>query len=346
MSKKEYSSYINGSIKPQKVYEIIKTNETNGSISAKLLVTLRITEACDLKCRYCFWNEGKHYDYNTIVKSLDQLYIFMKKQQIPSVRFFYHGGEATRHPKVVDILKYIKQKEAETGIISYNEMQTNLTVKLERLTEVLEYSDQLNITFHYTELKNKAHKLNHFNRNWNYLVDNNIKIHNFDIMMEPVPEENLEEMYQLIEGYISYTNIENSEMIYEFGYKFDGHQEYNEQTVKQHKEFYSRFNKTEQQYNVDGKLYTTNDFWREGLDCRGWHCDAGIMSFTVNGDGNVFVCGIQMTHYTTSPDVEVPYTNLITDKLAVTKLFVLNNSGTMCRWGYCGGDYYIPRKKL
>lgn len=348
MSEREHKTYINGRIKPQKTYEIVRTNELqeNVSVNGNLLITLRVTEACDLKCRYCFWNDGKHYDYDTIIKSIDQLYLFMQKSRTTSVRFFYHGGEATRHPHIVDILKHIKQKQEETGIISFNEMQTNLTVNTKKLRDILEYSDQLNITFHFTELKNKQHKLKHFNQNWQYLVDNNIKIHNFDIMMEPIPTEQLPEMYALIEDYLKYSNIENSEMIYEFGYKFENHESYNEQTLQQHKEFYLRYNKTDQLYKVDGKTYTTNDFWREGLDCRGWHCNAGITSFTVNGDGNVFNCGIHMTEYTSNPKLETPYTNLVTDKLAVTKLVVLNTSGTICRWGYCGGDYYISRRKM
>lgn len=337
--------FIEGKIIPKESYEVVQTAETKGKLIGNLLVTLRITDACDLKCSYCFWNDGKHFKYEDIITSLDKLFEFFVKQKIASVRFYFHGGEAPRHPRILDILKHIKHKSAETGILAINEMQTNLTLKTEKFAKMLQWCDQLNMTFHYTELKNKRLKLDFFNKNWDYIVENNIQIHNFDVMLEPIPDEELEDFYRMVTRYLSYPNIENSEMIYAFGYSFDDFETYNRQTIKQHQDFYKKYNKTEQQYRVDGQLYTTNDFWRDGLNCVGWHCNAGISSFTVNGDGNVFNCGIQMTYFTRNPDLEKPYTNLVHDRLAVSKLGVLHKTGTICRWAYCGGDYYFNRRK-
>ena len=116
-----------GQIVPKQSYKVLERLDDDG-IHYDFMITFRITEACDLKCNYCHWHSGKHYTYEDIITSVDKLFEFCQKQNIKSVLFYYHGGEATRHPRVVDILKYIKDKGNELGIAAYNEMQTNLTI--------------------------------------------------------------------------------------------------------------------------------------------------------------------------------------------------------------------------
>jgi MoaA/NifB/PqqE/SkfB family radical SAM enzyme len=328
-----------GNIRPTEVYEAVNLNKSGGK-DVNYQVTFRITEACDLHCSYCHWNGGKHYSYSDITLSIDRLFEFFQKHRFKSVVFYYHGGEATRHPKVVDILKYIKDKSKETGIIAYNEMQTNLTMPVDKLTAILEYCDQLDITFHYLELKNRSYKLKAFLRNWQSLTDINYQIHNFDVMLEYIPQEDVEEFYNYIETFLTYDNIINSEMVYRFGYNYA----YNAETDVQHKEFYKKHNKTEQSYNIDGNTYNTNDLFRNGLNCINWNCAAGTETITINGDGNVFNCGIHMTGYV-NKFPEMPYTNLVTDPLALNKMSVLYKTGTRCKWDYCGGDFYLSRTK-
>jgi len=170
------------------------------------------------------------------------------------------------------------------------------------------------------------------------LVDNNIQIHNMDIMLEDVPIAELGEFYKLVEGYISYQNIENSEMIYGY-YRYDG----NTETAKQHLEFYQKFNRSEQSYLIDGVVYNTNELFSEGLDCTGWNCNVGKRTIYVNGTGDVFVCGEHTTQYAMGSGT--PYTNLLTDSSCIAKLVILTHTGTICRWNTCGGDYYIARDK-
>lgn len=327
-----------GEIKPIESYKIVQVND-HGGYDAEYSVTFRITEACDLHCNYCHWHSGRHYKYEDIISSIDRLFEFFQKNNFNSVMFYYHGGEATRHPKVIDILKYVKQKSSDTGIIAYNEMQTNLTFKTELLEELLPLCEQFNVSLHYLELKDRTNKLDSFKRNFNKIKELGITIHNFDVMLENIPEEYIEEFYNYIKECLTYDKIINSEMIYGFC-----HYAYNEQTAKSHIEFYKKYNKTEQLYCIDGVMYNTNDLFQKGVDNRGWHCAAGTRSITINGDGNVFNCGIHMTNYLRECIPETPYTNLVTDKLAVTKMTVLFNSGTKCRWDYCGGDFYLPRK--
>ena len=339
-----------GQIKPQRSYKVL-TELDQGGIDYDYMVTFRITEACDLKCNYCHWHSGKHYVYEDIIKTIDKLFEFFQKQNFKSVLFYYHGGEPTRHPRCLDILKYIHQKGKETGINAYNEMQTNLTIKEDKLRAMLPYCDQFNASFHYLELK-RLNKLKDFDHNWEVIKELGIPIHNMDIMMENVENgafrfnskhEKIDivpaEFYDSVVRYLEYDKIQNCEMIYGFC-----HYVYPEEVAEKHMAFYKKHNKTEQQYEIDDKIYTTNDLFKLGIDARGWKCAAGQESITINGDGNVFHCGIHMTNYIRDSQPETPYTNLVVDNLAVTKLSILYKTGTICRWDYCGGDFYLSRE--
>lgn len=330
-----------GKIIPLKSYKVLETNSEVNSINTNYCVTFRITEACDLKCSYCHWHSGKSYKLLDIFKTIDQIFKFCLKAEIKSILFYYHGGEPTRHKNIVEILKYIKERSNELNIEAYNEVQTNLTLKQDLLKDILKYSDSFNISFHYLELYNRGKKLETFDNNFNYLVENNVNIHNFDIMLENVPEEQLTTFYEYNKKYLAYSNIQNSEMIYGFC-----HYKYNKETAKQHIEFYTKYNKTEQKYLIDNIKYNTNDLFKEGINCKGWKCAAGIESITINGDGNVFNCGIHMTNYLRECIPETPYTNLLTDDQALSKLYILYKTGTVCRWDYCGGDFYLGKDKL
>jgi MoaA/NifB/PqqE/SkfB family radical SAM enzyme len=338
-----------GQIVPQEYYKVLETNNEGGR-PQDFFVTLRITEACDLKCNYCHWHSGKHYEFDDIIKTIDNLFIFFQKQKFKNVNFYYHGGEPTRHPRCIDILKYIHQKGQETGINAYNEMQTNLTIGEDKLREMIPYCDQFNVSFHYLELKVK-NKLKNFKHNYEVLKELGVELHTLDIMMENVERGHRyhnekivdidpDEFYELVVDFLKYDKIVNSEMIYGFC-----HYVYSEDVAKKHMEFYKKYNKTEQKYDIDGKIYTTNDLFKLGVDARGWNCAAGQESITINGDGNVFHCGIHMTNYIRESTDELPYTNLVHDEKAITKLSILYKTGTICKWDYCGGDFYLSRCK-
>lgn len=337
-----------GEIKPKCSYKVLNLNSSSNK-NTQYMVTFRITEACDLKCNYCHWHSGRHYKYEDILVSIDKIFEFLKKNKINSVVFYYHGGEPTTHPKIVEILKYIHEKGKKTNIYAINEMQTNLTLKESKLKEILPHCDLFNVSFHYLELK-RLKKFNNFNHNWNVLKDLNVEIHNLDIMLENVERSHLfyngeiieiypEEFYNSIIDYLKYDKIVNSEMIYGFC-----HYKYPPEIEAKHMEFYGKHNKTEQKYLIDDVEYTTNDLFKYGIDARGWHCAAGNESITINGDGNVFNCGIHMTNFIRESSPEKAFTNLVHDELAVKKMSLLYKTGTICRWDYCGGDFYLSRK--
>jgi MoaA/NifB/PqqE/SkfB family radical SAM enzyme len=271
---------------------------------------------------------------------MDVLFEFFRKEEIKSVVFYYHGGEASRHPQIINILQYIHAKGKEFNIVAYNELQTNLTLPLYKMKEILKHTDFLNITFHYLELIRRRYKLKSFLANFDYIKEENINIANLDVMLEKIDENDLEEFRSHVLSFIEYPNIRHCEMIYRFGYDFN----HNDETTLMHYEFYKKYSKSEQQYDIDGKIYTTNELFHRGADFTGWHCDAGKRHLYVNGDGTVYQCGIAMTNKLHDIDNGI-FTKLLTDKLAIAKLSILRKSGTICRWDYCGGDFYIGKHK-
>lgn len=329
-------------LKPTKSYEIIEGERRTDAIASEYHVQIRITEACDLKCEYCYWYSGKHYAYEDIITSIDKLFIFFNKVKFKRVVFYCHGGEATRHNRVYDILSYIKQKSKETGIEAFIEMQTNLSLPPAKLEKIIHLFDRIGISYHFMELKTRGggYKLKDFEDNFAMLEAKGIPIYNLDIMLENIPKELLNEFYERVEKYLQYKNILNSEMIYDY-YAY----EYSDDIRDSHLAFYKKHNKTQRMYKVDGVEYSTNDLFKRGVDFTGWQCDAGKRTMYLNGDGNVFVCSRPMTNFLQEQNPKDVYTNLVTDPLAVTKMVILHNSGSICRWDICSGDYYVNKVK-
>jgi len=319
---------------PQHSYEIVDNiNYDSAAKNVDYQVTFRITEFCNIHCDYCHWNDGKHYNIEDIKKGLDKLDEFFLIQKFNKVLFYFHGGEPMTHPDIIEIIKYIKNMETETII----EMQTNLTCKQDILSLMLNDVDMLSISYHYIELMKTNHH-SKFIDNYDFIKNKKHTINNFDIMLENIPGDELDHFYKVVEGFLKYDNILNSEMIYGFC-----HYKYNEETSKKHLAFYKKHNQTEQEYIIDGSKYTTNDLFKKGLDCRGWKCQAGNYSIVVNGDGNIFNCGIHMTNYLRGCDNKI-FGNLLDDNILI-KLKMLCKIGTLCRWNYCGGDFYLKKEK-
>jgi len=322
-------------IRPKKYYKILKT-ESDG-VDIDYSMTFRITDSCNFKCGYCFWNDGINYPYEAVTQTVANLYDFFVKEGFKSVLFYFHGGEPSLHPQVIEILKYMRAKEKEYGIKTYLEFQTNLSLKKQVYIDINDYVDFFDVTYHHLEVT-KHNNYPTFKDNLE-TVSGYGNLRNLDIMLENVEENDIDHFYSNIKEILEYP-CQYSEMIYGFC-----HYKYNAETKQRYLDFYKKHNKYEQQYEIDGKIYNTNDLFKEGLDCRGWICDVGQRNITINGDGNVFMCGIHMTNFTHRCSDDPPYTNIVTDPSWSGKMSILRKIPFKCRWDFCGGDFYIPRYK-
>ena len=116
-----------------------------------------------------------------------------------------------------------------------------------------------------------------------------------------------------------------------------------QQEFKLYSKLYKKYNKNEQQYQIDGTVYGTNELFLKKLNCKGMSCIAGVKHLVVNGDGNLFVCNTNMTNWLNDRNGEV-FTNLVKDQAAVAKLRLLQKIGfTTCRWEECSSDFYFSK---
>jgi MoaA/NifB/PqqE/SkfB family radical SAM enzyme len=312
-----------------KTYNII--NIQNTGIDTDYYITFRINNKCNLKCEYCHWRSGNHYELKTILKTIDNIIIFSKLKNMNNITFYFHGGEPSFHPNIEEILKYIKEQDINIIV----EFQTNLS--LNNYQKLDKYIDFYDISFHYIELK-KQEKIETFINNINNLPES--KLLNLDIMLENILHNDQDEFYNLIK-IIRKLKFVNSEMIY-------GFMDYNnnDKTEKLHKDLYKKYNKNEQQYLINNKVYNTNDLFKNGLNCKGMLCDAGKNTIVINGDGDMYICGSHVTKYiTNSPNIK-PFTNIIIDKQYIIKWGIIKEHGYICKWDYCGGDFYVNRKVI
>lgn len=317
-------------------YEVISTGECVDH--ADYHITFRLNDKCNLSCEYCRWYDGENYDYP--LESINAMFEFFKVMKYKKVMFYIHGGEATVHPKVLETLSHLKEMEQESGIETVVEYQTNLSYSTKMLKKILPHINKLSISYHHNDLwKTKTH--GQFIRNFLYLKGHGLPIERFDVMLENVPDDELDRFYKNILYFLSYEGINDSEMIHGFC-KYSK----NPITKTKHIDFYNKHNKTEQLYKVDGVLYNTNDLFAEGLNCEGCKCDAGTNDIVLNCDGNVFTCGVEMTYYRMGcKEACPPITNVLTDKNWLMKLKVRTKVKTICKYDYCGGDFYQRKYK-
>lgn len=315
-------------------YEIIDNGKSNEPIDYH--VTFRLGDKCNLECEYCRWYDGDNY--RSPLESIENIFKFFVSRKFKSVLFYFHGGEAGIHPQLIQSLEKLREKEKETGIKTIIEFQTNLSYTLRRLERIYQLIDKISISYHYIELSKKSLHAS-FVDNLNWLMVNSKPINRFDIMLDDVPALELDSFYTRVKAWLEYPGIVDSEMIHSFC-----HYEKNPITKNKHLEFYNKYNKTEQLYKMDGVVYNTNELFGEGLNCKGMLCDAGSKFMVLNADGNVFTCGIEMTHYRLDCGEHVkPITNVVTDHNYMKILNIRYKTKIRCKYDYCGGDFYIPK---
>ena len=106
-------------------------------------VELEITNLCSHRCPYCYVGdqvENQHYfsDYDTVCKVIDNL----GEYGVKTIALL--GGDPVRHPRIIDIMKYIKKNtSAEVSIMSN-------TLDFGRLSEeeIAKIADNFDFTLH------------------------------------------------------------------------------------------------------------------------------------------------------------------------------------------------------
>jgi len=109
-----------------------------------LEVTLVLTQKCNIKCWYCYWNEEKDiretvdHDFNKIVE-------FIKLHKKDHLLFQFYGGEPTIHPKLIEYADILYEEFDSVEIF----MHTNLLRSAKYFEQFNKYDNfQIYCSFH------------------------------------------------------------------------------------------------------------------------------------------------------------------------------------------------------
>lgn len=109
--------------------------------SGPLFINLDLTTACSYACPYCvdakIVNSGKFFTYKQVVSAIDVL----SRHGLKSV-LLIGGGEPTLHPDFGAIVKYLKNKKLQVGIVTNG----NFMGKIIGVADVLGKSDWVRLS--------------------------------------------------------------------------------------------------------------------------------------------------------------------------------------------------------
>ena len=112
------------------------TSRTNPFKSKINIISISLTNQCNLKCRMCWKKKSKTVD-NLDYK--DFMIILNKIEKLSPAHIYLWGGEPLLHPKLTDIIKQIKRKKfichlITNGVLLKNNTDMLLEAKLDRIS--------------------------------------------------------------------------------------------------------------------------------------------------------------------------------------------------------------------
>lgn len=106
-----------------------------------LSINLDLTTSCNFRCPFCvdskILNQGKQFNFTQIVKTIETLSNFGLKSVL-----LIGGGEPTLHPDFVPIVRFLKKKKLQVGIITNGSRLS----KVKEIAEDLESGDWVRLS--------------------------------------------------------------------------------------------------------------------------------------------------------------------------------------------------------
>lgn len=254
-------------------------------------VTLNLTWVCNYDCSYCY-NKGKDIsvkDYTPYEYILDFLQSVNRKYPHKTIYLYISGGEPTIYKDFDKLVKGIKET-TNSKIALVN----NATQSLEWWGKNSKYFDSINLSYH-TEFVDKEH---YYNVCKTILENNKTSSVSALIMMN---EPYFDEAYEFAQKLLKLEDvIVNIKKIRQHTYTKE-HADYmvkNNMFVSQaYKSCNSprKKNKTfeikyilQEKDGVVSKIHINECILKDENVWTGWHCNAGIESFCVDPNGDVF----------------------------------------------------------
>lgn len=145
-----------------------------------LEITFVLTQKCNIKCWYCYWNEEKDIR-ETVDHDFDKVIEFIKIHEREKLLFQFYGGEPTIHPKLIEYTDILNKEFNNVDLW----MHTNLLQSKKYFEQFNKYNNyRINCSFHSDWVPNIdkwIEKVYSLNNSTIYLM---LQDNNFDLIKE------------------------------------------------------------------------------------------------------------------------------------------------------------------
>jgi sulfatase maturation enzyme AslB (radical SAM superfamily) len=109
-----------------------------------LELTFVLTQKCNIKCWYCYWNKEKDIR-ETVEHDFDKVIEFIKLHEKKNLLFQFYGGEPTIHPKLIEYTNILNKTFNNVSLL----MHTNLLKPRKYFEQFNKYDNfKINCSFH------------------------------------------------------------------------------------------------------------------------------------------------------------------------------------------------------
>src|SRR5262245_10258978 len=106
-------------------------------LSPDITLIIKVTNACDMKCRYCFIEPSVFHKKMRDETAHRVVHAFLDSDYFRSVQFVWHGGEPLLRGRAFFERIFEEQRGSGTGIAYTNSTQTNATHLDDEMLEFL-----------------------------------------------------------------------------------------------------------------------------------------------------------------------------------------------------------------
>ena len=293
-------------------------------------IIFRITEQCNLDCNYCFYKDDDipHYDLNDIKRVIDTFPLIEKNLYI-----YFHGGEATYHPDVKEILLYIQKVLTENDVTYFLELQTNMLQTTNWYKELATGIDNFAYSASFHPMYNTT-KFDSYYKKVLELHESEL-ICRVDFMLEKV--DYIDDVIECGNVMLNGPLNDKIDIITKFHSIDEAYT-----TTSLFKDalpnFYNKYNSFFKLVE-DGKTRLVDFHYLSNNEMKftGMNCAVGRDQMFINGDGEILFC---YTHLREWKGKRVSLINLLDD---IDGFIEMTKQPIICPFEKCDIDFWIPK---
>lgn len=223
----------------------------------EITVTLRLTNNCNFKCKYCTYHNNSIKHNYMVFDVLEKLKDYLKNYE--KITFYFHGGEPTIYPKFYELIEFINKTFKDFNITI--DIQTNASMKIEKFKP---YKNVRYICSYQAHQNTKEQFLSFCD-----ICFKNNMLNGIDIILEPDFEKQVREVYfESIKRY-GFNKVESNFIDDVYNEKFKDIYKKSSENIL--------FNKSSKNilFNKSSEMYLNEVIVKKLNNFKLWTCNAG-----------------------------------------------------------------------